>query len=44
MTSPIRVVVGSENPVKIAAVRAVVLRVWPDCVVVGHGASGQGDC
>ncbi len=41
MTSPIRVVVGSENPVKIAAVRAVVLRVWPDCEVVGHAvASG----
>ena len=31
-------VVGSTNPVKIAAVRAVVVRVWPSCVVRGVAA------
>lgn len=39
------VVVGSSNPVKIAAVRAVVQRVWPACqvrgVAVESGVSAQ---
>jgi len=34
MSTPVRlVVVGSTNPVKLAAVRAVVQRAWPDCEV-----------
>jgi inosine/xanthosine triphosphatase len=33
--SPRRIVVGSTNPVKIAAVRAVVARCWPACEVDG---------
>lgn len=32
------VVVGSTNPAKIAAVRAVVVRVWPSCLVRGVAA------
>lgn len=40
-----RIVVGSTNPVKIAAVRAVVARCWPTCVVEGmdtpSGVSAQ---
>lgn len=32
---PSRVVVGSTNPVKVAAVRAVIARVWPASDVVG---------
>ena len=30
-----QVVVGSTNPVKVAAVRAVILCRWPQCVVTG---------
>lgn len=38
------VVVGSTNPVKIAAATAVVHRVWPDCIVRGvAAASGVAD-
>ena len=32
------VIVGSTNPVKIAAVRAVIVRVWPTCEVRGIAA------
>lgn len=34
-TSPIKVVVGSRNPVKVAAVRAVFSRLYPGCEVAG---------
>lgn len=38
------VVVGSTNPVKIAATTAVVHRVWPECLVLGMAvASGVPD-
>ncbi len=45
MLSPMNlVVVGSTNPVKIAAVAAVVARVWPQCRVFGVAvASGVPD-
>lgn len=32
------VVVGSTNPVKVAAVKAVIQRVWPSCEVLGIAA------
>lgn len=41
MTSPLaslrRVVVGSTNPVKVGAARAVLQRLWPGVEVSGHG-------
>ncbi len=33
-----RIAVGSTNPVKVAAVRAVIERIWKDCVVVAMDA------
>ncbi len=36
--APQLIVVGSTNPVKIAAVRAVVARCWPQCAVEGTAA------
>ena len=39
--SPSRVAVGSRNPVKIAAVRAVLARVAPPAVVEGHAVASE---
>lgn len=35
------VVVGSENPVKIAAVKAVFLKAWPKAIIIGVSVSSK---